>query len=268
MLVKVLGTRETPAVQEAALAALQGFGGPDVAAAILKGYSTLSPTLRDRARDVLVSRPVWSARLVAAVQAGNVPARDFSLEQVRHLLLHKDPALGSRVKKLWGKVQAQTSREKQGRIQAVAEVLSRGKGEAALGKQLAARHCLICHQLFGEGQRVGPDLTAADRKNLDVLLPNVIDPSAVIREGYQQYIVTLTDGRVLSGLIAEQSPATVTLVDARNARTVIPRKDIDELTQADTSLMPEGLLDELSDQELRDLFQYLRSEPGSPHSHP
>jgi putative heme-binding domain-containing protein len=120
----------------------------------------------------------------------------------------------------------------------------------------------FCHQLFGEGQRVGPDLTAADRKNLDVLLQNVIDPSAVIREGYQQYVVTLQDGRVLSGIIAESSPTTVTLVDAKNVRTVLRRKDIDEQTQAGASLMPEGLLDGLSDPEVRDLFQYLRSEPG------
>jgi putative heme-binding domain-containing protein len=261
-LVKALGAREPPPVQDAALQALQGFDGPAVAEAVLKGYPTLSPPLRDRARDVLVSRPAWSARLVAAVEAGDVPARDVSVEQVRHLLLHRDAALGARVEKLWGKVRTQTSREKQGRIQAVAEVLSRGQGDAARGKQLVTKYCLVCHQLFGEGQRVGPDLTAADRKNLDVLLQNVIDPSAVIREGYQQYVVTLQDGRVLSGLVAESSPTTVTLVDAKNVRTVLQRKDIDEQTQADTSLMPEGLLDGLSDQEVRDLFQYLRSDPG------
>ena len=113
------------------------------------------------------------------------------------------PALTARAEKLWGQVRPATSREKQGRITAVAQILAKGAATAARGKPLVAKHCLNCHQLFGEGEKIGPDLTAVDRKNLDVLLQNVIDPSAVIREGYQQYIVATVDGRVLSGLLAE-----------------------------------------------------------------
>jgi putative heme-binding domain-containing protein len=100
-----------------------------------------------------------------------------------------------------------------------------------------------------------------DRKNLDVLLVNIIDPSAVIREGYQQYLVTTVDGRVLSGLLAENSPEKITVLDAKGERTSLQQKAVESLTRADTSLMPEGLLDTLSEHELRDLFAYLRSEP-------
>jgi putative heme-binding domain-containing protein len=143
---------------------------------------------------------------------------------------------------------------------AVSQILAQGKGDAARGKPLAAKHCLNCHQLFGEGEKIGPDLSAVDRKNLETFLPNVIDPSAVIREGYQQYVVHTADGRILSGLLAENTPDKVTVLDAKGVRTALRRKEIESLTRSDASLMPEALLDPLSDQELRDLFAFLRAD--------
>jgi putative membrane-bound dehydrogenase-like protein len=263
-LLKLLAGEEPAAVRGAALLALQRYEAPAVGAAVVRQYPKLPAALRDKARDVLVSRSSWSAELLGAVEKGTVPARDFSLEQVRRVLLHKDPRLTARSEKLWGRVRPATSREKQGRILAVSQILARGKGDAARGKPLAVKHCLNCHQLFGEGAKVGPDLTASDRKNLDVLLLNVIDPSAVIREGYQQYVVTTADGRVLSGLLAEDAADRVTVLDAKGVRTTLRKKEVESLTRAEASLMPEGILDVLSDQELRDLFAYLRSEPGRP----
>src|SRR5262249_35004132 len=128
---------------------------------------------------------------------------------------------------------------------------------------LVVKTCLNCHQLFREGEKIGPDLTSVDRQNLNVLLPNVIDPSAVIREGYQQYNVATVDGRILSGLLAENSGGKVTVLDAKGVRTPLRETEVAATTASDASLMPEGLLDPFSDQELRDLFAYLRSELGS-----
>ena len=95
-----------------------------------------------------------------------------------------------------------------------------------------------------------------------MLLPNVVDPGGIIREGYQQYVVATTDGRVLSGLLAENGGGKVTLLYAKNVRTTLPESEVESIRRSDTSLMPEGILDALNDQELRDLFAYLRSEPG------
>jgi putative heme-binding domain-containing protein len=261
-LLDLLGGREPAPVRTAALLAVQRYDAPEVAAAVLGQYAQLPAALQDKARDLLVSRPSWCAAALAAVEKGTVPAKDFSLEQVRHVLRHRDAKLNERVEKLWGQVRPATSREKQGRILAVSQVLARGPGDPARGKALAAKTCLVCHQLFGEGAAIGPDLTAVDRKNLEVLLPNVIDPSAVIREGYQQYVVATADGRVLSGLLAENTADRVTVLDAKGVRTALPKGEVESVTRAEASLMPEGLLDAFSDQELRDLFAYLRSEPA------
>ena len=178
------------------------------------------------------------------------------------MVLHKDSSLTARAGKLWGQVRPASSREKDGRIMAVTQILGKTTGDPARGKPLVAKQCLNCHQLFGEGEKIGPDLTAVDRKNLDILLRNVIDPVAVIREGYQQYVVATKDGRVLPGLLAENGEGKVTVLDAKGVRTPLREDDVEEITRSDASLMPEGLLDELSDQELRDLFAYLRSEPA------
>jgi putative heme-binding domain-containing protein len=258
----MLASREPVPVRTAALLALSKYEAPEVARAVIGNYPGLPPALQDKARDLLVSRPAWSAALLAAVEKGVIPAKDFNLEQVRRVVLHKDSALTSRAEKLWGQVRPATSRETQGRILAVSDILAKGSGEAARGKALVVKNCLNCHQLFGEGEKIGPDLSAVDRKNLDILLRNVVDPGAIIREGYQQYVVATVDGRVLSGLLAENSAGKVTVLDAKGVRTPLREKDVEAMTRAETSLMPDGLLDSLSDQEVRDVFAYLRSEPG------
>jgi putative heme-binding domain-containing protein len=260
-LVDRLGEKEPAPVRAAALLALQRFDAPRVGTAILEHYAKMPPDLKDKSRDALVSRSSWSALVLAAVAEGKVQPKDFRLDQVRRILLHGDDKLKERVEKFWGQVRPANSREKQGRIMAVSQILGKGPGDASRGKPLVTKLCLNCHQLFNEGAKIGPDLTSVDRKNLEVLLPNLIDPSAVIREGYQQYNVTTADGRLLAGLLAEDTPEKVTVLDAKGVKTTLRKKEIESLTRADTSLMPEGILDELSDQEIRDVFAYLRSEP-------
>jgi putative heme-binding domain-containing protein len=121
--------------------------------------------------------------------------------------------------------------------------------------------CAACHKLFGEGNIIGPELTGADRKNAEWLLSQIVDPSGFIRPEYVNHNVEMKDGRSLTGLIAEQSAAALTLLDAQNQRTVLNRADVKELTASSTSLMPEGLLEALAPQQVRDLFSYLQGEP-------
>jgi putative heme-binding domain-containing protein len=262
-LVGLLSNREPPLVRAAALQALQRYDDPRVGAAVVAAYVSMSPPQRAQARDLLVSRRAWAAAAVSAAERGAIPPAEFSLDQLRRVVLHKDADLTRRVETLWGQVRPATSRGKDGRIMAISQVVATGAGDPARGKALVVKACLNCHKLFGEGESIGPELTAVDRKNLDVLLRNVVDPSAVIREGYQLYNVATTDGRVLSGLLAENSGGKVTVLDAKGVRTPLRESEVEAVTRAEVSLMPEGLLDAFSDQELRDAFAYLRSEPAA-----
>jgi putative membrane-bound dehydrogenase-like protein len=251
-------------LRKALLAALQPYTDTRIGESLLRHYPKLSADLRGRAQALLASRPASARALVQAVEAGHISAKEIGLDPVRQLAQHKDKELLKLVEKYWGRVGAATAGEKVTRIRYIATALTRGKGDPAAGVALFDKHCASCHTLFGRGTKLGPDLTTADRKNREWLLLNVVDPSAVVRLEYAAYNVVTADGRVLSGLIAEATPQAVTLVDAKNERTVLPRDQIDQMNPSPTSLMPEKLLDTLSDQELRDLFSYIQSDAPPP----
>jgi putative heme-binding domain-containing protein len=186
------------------------------------------------------------------------------LDQLQRLRDKGDKRIVQLVAKNWGRVQPATPLEKQGRISAVTQLLSRGPGNAANGHEQFEKLCATCHKLYGTGNAVGPDLTGADRMNRDLLARNIIDPSSIIREEFVTHVATTIDGRVLTGLLAESNAQTLTILDAKNKRTTLNRADLEELRESNTSLMPDNLLDELSEQQLRDLFAYLQSSADKP----
>lgn len=259
-LLSLVTPREPDAIVDAALTALGQFHEDSIGARLLERWHGLSAKRRDRAIDALVSRKTWTHQLLAAVAGGRVDPIIVSVDQVRHMLLHGDPAIAREVTARWGSIRATTPREKQGRINAISILLTKGPGHSLNGHVLFTKHCAICHRLYGEGNQIGPDLTAADRKDLRVLLPNVVDPSAVIRPEFRAYNVVLHDGRILAGLLADSNNEILTVLDAKNQRTVVKRADVEELKPSEQSLMPENVLAPLDNQEIRDLFAYLRSK--------
>jgi len=262
-LIRLFDERAEP-IQLAALAALEHCGDPAVAAEVLARYATWPASLRARSIAMLCSRPAWSRTLLEAVSAGTVDAKDVSVDQLRQILAHRDQQLALGVEQRWGKVRAATPGEKHSYVPVLGRVLAAGAGDLESGHKLFVKHCATCHTLFGEGNKIGPDLTSADRKNRDALLLNILDPSGYVRPEYVAQTVVLVDGRVLTGLVTESNAQEITLVDAKNQKTVVARGDIEEVAPSAQSLMPEQLLESLAPQELRDLFRYLQSNGPAP----
>ena len=127
------------------------------------------------------------------------------------------------------------------------------------GHEIFTRVCGVCHTLYGEGGKIGPDLTPANRADREYLLASIVDPSAAIRKEFVSYDVETKDGRVLSGVIAEQIGGSLILGTATGERLNIPQAQINSLRESPVSLMPEGLVKPLEPQELRELFAYLQS---------
>jgi putative heme-binding domain-containing protein len=138
-------------------------------------------------------------------------------------------------------------------------VLKPGGGDPHRGKRLFDSSCAKCHLMFGEGGRIGPDLTTFRRDDLLNMLINVVNPSAEIREGFEQVMVVTHDGRAVSGLRFDQDQKVLVLRNVDGQNITVARSDIEETIPQPKSLMPEGLLNGLKDQEVRDLFAYLRS---------
>jgi putative heme-binding domain-containing protein len=124
------------------------------------------------------------------------------------------------------------------------------------GRALFQSTCAKCHKLFGAGENIGPDLTGSDRRNLDYLLSNVVDPSAVVNKDYRMTVVHHADGRVLNGIIVSQDDARIVLQTADEKMTIL-RDDVDEIVPTTLSAMPDGILQPLSDTQIRDLIAYL-----------
>jgi putative heme-binding domain-containing protein len=261
-LVQFVLSNEPEQVRIAALDVLAGIDDGNVARELLDAYPNLSASLQSRVRDALASRPATALALLQQVDAGAISASDIPLDQLRRVALHSDNQIDALMRKHWGNIGPGTAEEKLAIMRRYNNDLRVTAGDPHRGKEVFAKSCAICHQLNGEGNKIGADLTTANRQDRAALLGNIVDPSAVVRREYMSYVVTTTSGRVYSGLIAEQDGATITVLDAKNERLKIPREEIDTLDESGTSLMPERILDELTSAQIRDLFAYLESAPA------
>ena len=168
------------------------------------------------------------------------------------------------MQKHWQDIQGATTAEMQQQVARISSLLNgpTAGGPSADpydGKALFNKTCAKCHMLFGEGGRIGPDLTTYKRDDATQILINVVNPSAEVREGFETYLVVTNDGRSVTGFLFDQDNQIVVLRGADGQNVTIERNNIEEMVKQRTSLMPEGLLKDLNDQQVRNLFAYLRS---------
>ena len=126
-----------------------------------------------------------------------------------------------------------------------------------------ARNCAACHKLFGEGGTIGPDLTGSNRSDLDYLLSNLVDPSAEVGRDFRMAVVRTVDSRVITGIVVERSAARV-VVQTATDKQIVAAEDVESVKDSPLSIMPEGQLDKLSRDEVRDLFAYLGGKAQVP----
>jgi len=257
-LLQMVGGNDVADLQTAAIRSLGRFDTPTIAETLLVRYEELSVDLRQGARDLFFSRPTSTTAFLNAIDEGDIAADDVSADQLRRAALHHLPAIDRLIAKHWGRIEPASSGEKLAEMRRLNNDLNAGSGDPRRGQQLFKQHCGACHRLFGEGQLLGPDLTAANRTDRAYLLEHIIDPTLLVRKEHVNYTVQLTDGRVLVGLIVDQTPASITLANEKNVRTEIGTGEIDVLEPAAQSLMPERLLEKLTPGELRDLFSFLQ----------
>ena len=175
---------------------------------------------------------------------------------VQQLRSYPSETLQKQVDQIFGKTIDKKS-DKQQEFTRLRRLLTSGQGDAEKGHSLFTKQCGNCHQLFGEGKKIGPPLDGYERGSLNFWLNAIVDPSLEIREGFLSYLVLTDDGRSVTGMIAAQDSKTVTLRNAENQMNILSRDQIESLRALPTSLMPNNLLTGLSDQDIRDLFSYL-----------
>lgn len=250
--------------QSVALRGLAVTDDPSVATKILAAYPSFDSRARQDALQTLASRPEWAKLLLKAIDVGTVPRRDLTAYTIRQLQSLGDKEVSALIDKGWGNVRA-TDADKRKLIAQYKQRLIKTLPQAdpAAGRAVFEKTCANCHRLFDAGTAVGPDITGSQRHNLDYILENILDPSAVVASDYQMQILATISGRIVTGLVVEETPSALT-VQTVNERLVIPIDEIEHRKQSALSLMPEGLLNNLSDQQVRDLIGYLASPQQVP----
>ncbi len=254
-----------PALRGAAARALATFDDPATAPALLSAYASLAGGERRDALTTLSSRPAYARALLAAMASGAVPPKDLTAEVVRQLRNLKDDQVNTSLTQVYGTIR-DVPADKQADIEKYKRIFRAGgstPGDAIRGRAVYAKVCQQCHHLFDSGGQVGPDLTGANRGDLDYLLQNIIDPNAVIPNEYQASTLELKDGRVVTGIVKQQDDRSVVVATA-NESVRLTRSDIVETQLSQLSMMPEGLVAPLADQEFRDLIYYLSRPSQSP----
>ncbi|MEO5739850.1 MAG: PVC-type heme-binding CxxCH protein [Vicinamibacterales bacterium] len=259
VLLSVVERAKDAPLQQAALTALGRYDEPEIATRVLALYPSFKGAPLTAAQTLLASRAGWSLAFAKAVEADRIPRDSVPRDLARRFALHSNAELNALAATLWPNVGRPTSRQMEQTIQRVAQVLRAGAAEPYAGRELFRATCAACHSLFGEGGRIGPDLTTYQRSDVPTMLLHIVNPNAEIREGYENLTVQTKDGRALSGFLVERDIKALVLRGLDDQNTTLAQTEIASVQPAGASLMPEGLLDALSDQQLRDLFAYLRS---------
>ena len=207
----------------------------------------------------LASRPAWALALLDAVRKGSVPRRDLNTTVARQILAFDVPNLNATLAQAWGTLRP-TARDKAPLIARYKTMLASRDlptPDPDRGRALFGRICAQCHRLFDQGGDVGPDLTGSDRANPDYILENVLDPSATVGRDYTVTTVATRDGRLVSGHPPRADAGRPGDPDPLRADHLAARRRRGDQDSSTSSMMPEGQLDPLTPQEIRDLFAYL-----------
>ena len=258
-----------PALSVAAIQGLASFADSAAADRIIARYKGLSPHERPAALAVLVSRPAFARVLLNHVESPVekivIPRADLTPVLARQIRSFNEAALTQKLAEVWGEVR-ESSADKQHLIATLKAKLTPEflrTGDARQGRALFGAVCAACHKLYGEGHTLGPDLTGSGRHDIGYLIENIADPSAVVAAENLLTVLTLKDGRVLNGLLHAQTERTVT-IRMMAQETRIDRAAIAKQEQLPVSMMPEGLLTALTDDQVRHLIAYLQTTAQVP----
>ncbi|MFO0844476.1 MAG: PVC-type heme-binding CxxCH protein [Gemmataceae bacterium] len=252
---------DDPAMRGAALRGLAHYDAPNTPELILSRYPKLTEAERADAVSTLASRPAYARALLAAMEAKKVPLTDVTPFVARQMAALGDKAIRQRLGRVWGDVRppVKDKAKEMARYLRLAAPEQRKAADPAAGRAVWQKTCASCHTLFGEGGKLGPDLTGSQRKNAEYVLSKVLDPGEAVPRDYQLTRVVTAAGRVLTGYVKEENDKVLTLQSPTEEVRVL-KADIEQRDRQPGSLMPDGQLKPMSDAEVRDLLAYLAGE--------
>lgn len=252
-LASLLDARQPQDVQMAAVRTLGGFPSAEIAKLLLDPWRAYTPTLRGEVIEALLARKERIAPLLDAVEGKLVAIGDIPPTRRSLLMRHADVALGDRATALFGRDVLSARKDVIAKFQPALKLA----GDKGRGEKVYQRECMACHRLGEQGQEVGPNLSTVQNRTAEELLVHILDPNREVSPNFVEYIVILKDGRNTSGVIGAETATSITLRRAGNLQETILRQNIDEINSTGKSLMPEGVEQKVTPQEMADLLTFL-----------
>ena len=227
---------------------------------VLGRFHRFTETEQNAALDLLAARRAGARLLVTALEQQKISAKLLTAGQARQIAALNDKPLLQRLENVWGTVRP-TSGDRLRQIRDWSRKLDPSRiaqADLSNGRAVFNRTCASCHRLFGEGRTIGPELTGANRRSLQYLVSNIIDPSAAVPDDFRMATVVTTNGRVVTGAISRRTESVVTIQTATEVINILS-EDIDTIELSSKSMMPDGLLGKLSDRQVSDLFAWMMS---------
>ncbi|MEM9018575.1 MAG: c-type cytochrome, partial [Verrucomicrobiota bacterium] len=257
-----------PPLRSAAISALRQAPGKETANALVAILPDLDLKLRNEAINLLGTRPEMALVLLEAVDAKEVAPSLVSPVMLDQFERFENEELTALIDKNWMRGGAGVDLEQ---LHAAIEDWKKkltpkmiSQADVSKGRQAYMMTCGTCHQLFGEGIAMGPDLTGSNRADLGYILENVLAPNAVVSKEYMLNIFTMKDGSTLSGMIASETPEFVKLSMPGGTETDVKKSEIANRQEMEQSLMPAGLFDALPIDQVAALVKYLASPSQVP----
>lgn len=257
LLARLLAPTQPAELQRAAVAELGRLPSEEIPGVLFAAWRSFGPAVRSDAVSALLARPPWTLALLGAIEEGTIRASELDAARRRELIEHADREIQSRARELFESSADPTRAEVLAARQSAATL----PGDAARGREQFLKHCAACHRFAGLGNDVGPNLETFQDRSPANLLVAVLDPNRAVEARYTGYTIQTTDGRVLSGMIVNETSGSLTLARPDGNIERVLRIDIEEMASSGKSFMPEGFEKDLSDQQLADLFAFLAA-PG------
>ena len=239
-----------------AIRAFRVVESPRAAAILIDRFSSFDPEAQRAAVEALAGRKSHAEALLAALEKKRIPREAVPVHTARTL----SDMLGEAFSKKFGVTEP--SDDKLAlieRYKKLATPAAMAQADASQGRAVYQRVCASCHKMYDEGGIIGPDLTGSNRADLDYLLLNIIDPSGDIPDSYRMVTIQTKDGQVLVGAVVQEDPQKIVL-NMIGTKTVIGKADVKSRTVSDFSMMPEGLLQMMTEEEVLHLFKYFQTQ--------
>ncbi len=255
LLLLLLGSGQGQFIETATVSALARFSDPRAITNLLARWNRLNPAVRPIAVSALLAREERVPIVLAAIRNRVISTADVPSVRVHFLRTHRDAAISQEALRIFSSYQPRLENFSQ---LAPALKLAPDPGR---GRGIYRELCAGCHRLYGEGQPVGPDLAELKVEGKEPLLRAIVEPAMHIRPGYAAVVAENPAGENAIGILERQNPQAITLAQPGGTRLIWSRPNVGAVQEQSWSLMPEGLLTGLSQQQVADLLGAIMIAP-------